>query len=85
MQVDSPSNLYHKPNNLFVAGFIGSPQMNFIDAIVVTEGGAVFLEFGEYKIRMTDAKARAIMEGGYEGREVILGVRPEDLDRKSVV
>jgi len=79
MQVDSPSNLYHKPNNLFVAGFIGSPQMNFIDSIAIVENGQVFLEFGEYKIKLPEAKARAIVEGGYENREVILGIRPEDL------
>jgi len=79
MQVDSPSNLYHRPNNLFVAGFIGSPQMNFIDAMVINEGGIVFLAFGDYRIKMPDAKARAIIEGGYEGREVILGIRPEDI------
>ena len=47
-QVDSPQNLYDRPDNLFVAGFIGSPQMNFIDATVVKEGGELFLEYGEH-------------------------------------
>ncbi|MDR1689452.1 MAG: sn-glycerol-3-phosphate ABC transporter ATP-binding protein UgpC [Clostridiales bacterium] len=84
MQVDSPSNLYHKPNNLFVAGFIGSPQMNFIDSTVVKEGDIVFLQFGDYKIKMPDAKAKAIIDGGYENREVILGIRPEDLHDEPV-
>ena len=47
-QVDSPQNLYDYPDNLFVAGFIGSPQMNFIDATVVKEGGELFLEYGDH-------------------------------------
>ena len=84
MQVDSPSNLYHKPNNLFVAGFIGSPQMNFVDATVAVEGGIVFLEFGAYRIKLNESKSSAIIEGGYDGREVILGIRPEDLHDEPV-
>jgi len=79
MQVDSPANLYYKPNNLFVAGFIGSPQMNFIDAIVKKEADGVYLEFGAYKIKLPELKAKACIEGGFEGKEVILGIRPEDL------
>ena len=47
-QVDSPQNLYDRPDNLFVAGFIGSPQMNFIDATVVKEAGELFLVYGEH-------------------------------------
>ncbi len=83
-QVDSPQNLYHKPNNLFVAGFIGSPQMNFIDAKVVKNNNGVYLAFGDYKIKLTEAKAKAVIDGGYEGKEVILGIRPEDLHDEEV-
>ena len=50
MQVDSPQKLYNEPNNLFVAGFIGSPQMNFVDAEVVVNGSSVSLKFGEYSV-----------------------------------
>ncbi len=78
-QVDTPQNLYHKPNNLFVAGFMGSPQMNFIDAKVVAEGANVYLTFGTYKIKLTDAKGKALKDGNYVGKEVSMGIRPEDL------
>ncbi|MDR1532794.1 MAG: sn-glycerol-3-phosphate ABC transporter ATP-binding protein UgpC [Clostridiales bacterium] len=83
-QVDSPSNLYHKPCNLFVAGFIGSPQMNFIDTKVVKEGSAVLLCFGDYRVKLPDPKAKAIIDAGYEGKEVIMGVRPEDLHDEEI-
>lgn len=79
MQVDSPTNLYHRPKNLFVAGFIGSPQMNFIDAKVKKEGNNVLLAFGDYKVKLPESKAKAVIQGGYENKDVILGIRPEDL------
>ncbi len=78
-QVDSPQNLYNKPNNLFVAGFIGSPQMNFLEATAIEENDEVFLKFANYKIKLSAGKARAVKDGGYIDKEVILGIRPEDL------
>jgi multiple sugar transport system ATP-binding protein len=78
-QVDSPVNLYHKPVNLFVAGFIGSPQMNFIDATVSKQDNAVYLSFGQHKVKAGEDKAKALIAGGYIGKEVIMGIRPEDL------
>ena len=78
-QVDSPSNLYHKPNNLFVATFIGSPQMNIIEAAAVKESGGVYLSFGEYKVKLPQSKAAVVEEKGYIGKDVYFGVRPEDL------
>ena len=79
-QVDSPQNLYNTPNNLFVAGFIGSPQMNLIDAKVVQDGSAVKLELGtNYSITLPDAKAKKLIEGGYVGKTVVAGIRPEDV------
>lgn len=76
-QVDTPQNLYNYPGNLFVAGFIGSPQMNFIDATVVEEGTGLFLEFDSYKIRVTPQKAEKL--AAYVGKEVTFGIRPEDV------
>lgn len=78
-QVDTPTNLYNRPNNLFVAGFIGSPQMNFFDAKCVVEGGKASLLVGSNKIYLTDAKSKALVDGGYEGKTVVMGIRPEDI------
>ncbi len=78
-QVDSPQNLYHKPANLFVAGFIGSPQMNLINANVVEKGDALFLSFEGQEVKIPEAKAKAVRDGGYIGKDVVFGIRPEDL------
>lgn len=78
-QVDTPQALYHSPKNLFVAGFIGSPQMNFIDADVIPEGGEVFLHFGDCRIRVPAALASHAPLREYGGKQVTLGLRPEDL------
>ena len=78
-QVDTPQALYDSPCNLFVAGFIGSPQMNFLDAVCKADGDKVFLEVGKASIQLTEAKAKKLIEGGYDGKKVVLGVRPEDV------
>ena len=78
-QVATPIDLYTKPCNLFVAGFIGSPQMNFIDAVAIQEGEDVKLAFGSYAIKLPEQKAARLVEGGYIGKEVVLGIRPEDI------
>ncbi len=78
-QVDSPLDLYMKPNNLFVAGFIGSPQMNFIDAKVVVSGSDVLLMFGSNSVKLPEAKAKKLLEAGYEDKTVTFGIRPEDI------
>ena len=64
MQVDCPQKLYNQPNNLFVAGFIGSPQMNFIDAQCVVEGAKAFLKFDKYQVELPEAKAKKLIDGG---------------------
>ena len=78
-QVDTPAKLYGEPNNLFVASFIGSPQMNFIEAKAVQEGEDVFLTFGKSKVLLAKEKATKLVEGGYIGKDVIMGIRPADL------
>ena len=83
-QVDTPQNLYNKPCNLFVAGFIGSPQMNFIDSKVVKSGNDVCLAFGNYKIKLPEAKGKVLIDNRYEGKEVILGIRPEDIHAEEI-
>ena len=78
-QVDTPQNLYEKPQNLFVAGFMGSPQMNFLDAVVEVNGDAVNLKVADISIPLPPAKAKKLIEGGYAGKTVTFGIRPEDV------
>ncbi len=78
-QIASPRELYNKPVNLFVAGFIGSPQMNFINADCVSENGDVYLEFDFYKVKLPAAKAQILKEKDYIGKQVVMGIRPEDI------
>ncbi|MGH3300681.1 MAG: ABC transporter ATP-binding protein [Streptosporangiaceae bacterium] len=79
-QVDTPQALYNAPVNLFVAGFIGSPAMNFTAARLVRDGGPVAV-FGGYELAVPDKlfQARAGLDS-YLGREVILGIRPSDFE-----
>ena len=76
-QIDTPSNLYAAPLNMFVAGFIGSPQMNFINAKLVKEANGMYLEFGEFKVKLPDGKVADLTE--YVGKEVVMGIRPENI------
>ena len=78
-QVDSPQNLYDKPCNKFVAGFIGAPQMNLIDAVVGKSGSEVTLTFDGHTIALPAEKGKVQEEKGYNGKTVTLGIRPEDL------
>jgi multiple sugar transport system ATP-binding protein len=77
-QVDSPKNLYERPENLFVAGFIGSPSMNFLPARL--EGDTIHLPFGEAPVPQS-MRGRL---GGDGKREVIAGVRPEHFEDAAV-
>ena len=87
-QVDTPQNLYENPVNKFVAGFLGSPQMNFIDAVLKEEYGQFIVEFGSKDSRMSSGKRYQIIVPeskvndelpNYVGREITLGVRPESI------
>ena len=74
-QVDTPQNLYENPCNLFVAGFMGSPQMNFLDAIVKKDGDKVYLLLDGKQIPLPEHKAKKLLN--YDGKTVVLGIRPE--------
>ena len=88
-QVDTPNNLYLYPCNLFVAGFIGSPQMNFIEAKLLKEGENYLVEFGsedtktragvKYKIQLPASKNKDNCLEAYAGKEIIMGIRPENV------
>jgi multiple sugar transport system ATP-binding protein len=79
-QVGTPGELYHQPYNLFVAGFIGSPAMNFLPGSL--EGGALRTSLGDFPL--TDEVRREV-EGANAGRDVIVGIRPEDFEDAALV
>jgi multiple sugar transport system ATP-binding protein len=80
-QVASPQELYDRPANLFVAGFIGSPAMNMIAADLVRENGTVGLEFGGLRLEVLDSTFQERPKlAEYVGRKVVIGIRPEDLE-----
>jgi multiple sugar transport system ATP-binding protein len=85
-QVDTPQALYDTPANLFVAGFIGSPAMNLVEAEVTRDGGGLTAAFGEHTVRLApEFVARVPAIEHYEGRTVILGIRPEEMEDASLV
>lgn len=79
-QVDTPQNLYNAPCNAFVAGFIGSPQMNMLDVKISVEGEDVYATIGDHKLKVPASKAKALIDGGYDGKTVIMGIRPENVN-----
>ena len=76
-QVDTPQNLYDSPCNIFVAGFIGTPQMNFISGTLTKEGTDVYFNFEDKKIKLPVEKASNPALAEYIGKEVVCGLRPE--------
>ena len=78
-QVDSPINLYNKPCNMFVGGFIGSPQMNFINATLNKKEDGVYVEFGQESVKLPEGKASKEELKEYFGKEIVIGIRPEDI------
>ncbi|HBT49857.1 MAG: ABC-type sugar/spermidine/putrescine/iron/thiamine transport system ATPase component [Caldanaerobacter subterraneus] len=83
-QVDEPQVIYDYPNNLFVAGFIGSPQMNFIDARLENRDGKVYATFKGYSILVPEGILKRLKDPSYIGKEIVLGIRPEDLHDEEV-
>ena len=76
-QLDTPLGLYHNPVNMFVAGFIGTPSMNFVDASLESANGSVFVDTGAFKVRVPDSKTESVKTA--VGKPVVFGVRPEDI------
>ena len=78
-QIDTPQSLYDDPANLFVAGFIGTPPMNFFDVTLTKQGGDVYAVFGDNKVKVpAERVARFNKEDVYD-KPMIMGVRPEDM------
>jgi multiple sugar transport system ATP-binding protein len=85
-QVDAPQYLYDHPNNLFVAGFIGSPAMNMVEADLARSNGSLAIEFGGFSLEVPqDVLANRPALKAYEGRPVVVGIRPEDMEDASLV
>lgn len=81
-QVAPPAELYRNPVNKFVAGFIGSPTMNFLDVDVLEEDGTVWLLGQGWRLPLEGYQARKLKDKGYRGKRVTLGIRPEDLHQE---
>jgi len=76
-QIDTPQNLYDYPANLFVAGFIGSPAMNFFPAKLVKSDGKLVVEGGSFQVQIPESRTEVYQP--HEGKSVIFGIRPEDI------
>ncbi|NLC59493.1 MAG: sn-glycerol-3-phosphate ABC transporter ATP-binding protein UgpC [Armatimonadetes bacterium] len=84
-QIDTPLNLFNYPANLFVAGFIGSPAMNFIPAMLEGDAGGVYVNAGSFRVRVPDSKAKAGNGvSAYIGKEVTFGIRPQHIYDKQL-
>jgi multiple sugar transport system ATP-binding protein len=83
-QAATPEVLYNHPINLFVAGFIGAPAMNFLTGQLVEDGGSVRFRAIGVNVEVPQGKASVLRSKGYIGREVIMGVRPEDIHEEPV-
>ena len=83
-QVDTPQNLYDKPCNIFVAGFIGTPQMNFINGTLTKKGDDVYFNFEENSIKLPAEKNTNNVLADYIDKEVIVGLRPEAIHDEPV-
>ncbi len=77
-QVGAPREIYETPANVFVGGFIGTPPMNFIHGSLKDDGSFVSSK-GNYKFRLPEERIKAARTLGYENRDIILGIRPEDI------
>ncbi len=76
-QLDSPQMLYDHPNNLFVAGFIGSPAMNFFPGKLRKDNGHIVMDAGDFSVKIPSKKAKPYE--GHVGKDIIFGIRPENI------
>ncbi|NLM37855.1 MAG: sn-glycerol-3-phosphate ABC transporter ATP-binding protein UgpC [Firmicutes bacterium] len=76
-QVGRPLDIYDHPNNVFVAGFIGTPPMNFLEGVVRKANGRIYVDFGTFKLYVPEGKFKTV--NMYVDKEVIFGIRPENI------
>jgi multiple sugar transport system ATP-binding protein len=85
-QVGPPQDVYDRPADLFVAGFMGSPAMNLVEADLSFTDGGVFAEFAQHRLRLADdAVARRPALAAHPGRRIVVGIRPEDMEDASML
>ncbi len=82
-QCDTPTHLYDHPNNVFVAGFIGSPSRNFFDATLVEADGKVWVDGGAFRLEVPGKNKELAMK--HKGKQVVFGVRPEDIHAREFI
>ena len=80
MQIGTPQEVFDHPANLFVAGFIGTPQMNFFDAKLAIHNGDYYVETEDVSVKLSDSKQKRLKEKGVKEQPVTLGVRPEHME-----
>ena len=78
-QIASPAEVYNHPSNMFVASFIGSPQINFFDVELVNNNGKYSVKRDGYELELTPEQAKMVEGKGYDNKTVVLGCRPEDV------
>lgn len=82
-QVASPQDIYYFPKNKFVAGFIGSPSMNFVDGVINEQGGRLYFTSENLKLAIPYQQESALRNKGYVDKEITLGIRPENMKEQS--
>ena len=82
-QLEAPQTLYDEPSNMFVAGFIGSPAMNFFDAKVTGTADSMFVDGGSFKVRVPSDKVEPLVK--FIGQDIVFGVRPEDVAERATI
>ena len=82
-QVGTPMEVYNKPANVFVAGFIGSPAMNFFH-VILKDGKIIDKDHHDFEIPVPEGKLKILKAKGYDGKELIFGIRPEDVHTEEV-
>jgi multiple sugar transport system ATP-binding protein len=76
-QVDTPQNLYDRPDNVFVAGFMGSPSMNFFEATLTGNEGEMYVDTGAFRVKVPAERQGPYM--AYKGKQIVFGLRPENM------
>ena len=83
-QIAAPQYLYDHPANIFVAGFIGSPTMDFVDGTIEKADDGIYFVFGNSKVKVPEGRTAALVEGDYVGKTVTMGVRAENIHDEEV-